>query len=309
METRYLELFADVANSGSFAETARRRNLDPSSVSRAIASLESDFGARLFQRSTRRLALTEAGQRFLERVEPVLAELEQAREDALAARREPRGTLRIATSVAFGTHWLIPRLGRFYEMHPRLAIELDLSDRNVDLVAERIDLAIRLGPPVDSSLVGARLMDTRYRVVAARGFRGRGEPLSDPAELADLHCVGLDLPAFRSRWIFRDAAGALQEIAVKPRLVVSSAITLRAAILAGIGYGLMPDWLIAGDLDWGDLVDLLPGREVTATTFDTAAWLLYPSRSFLPGKTRTMIDYLRNSLTPSTYSIPEDQSH
>jgi len=296
MDTRALDLFIEVAQSGSFAAAARRRNLDPSSISRAIAALESDFGARLFQRSTRQLSLTEAGQRFLERVEPILQDLEEAKDTALAARTEPGGTLKISASVAFGSRCIVPYLTDFLARYPMINVELDLADRNINLVTERMDLAVRLGPSPDVDLIGVRLMDTHYKVCASPGYLTRTETISKPDDLSDHSIASFALPAYRTAWTFRSAEGATREVPVAPRTIISNALGLREAALAGVGVSLLADWLIEDDLARGTLVQLLPDYAVTATTFDTAAWLLYPSRSFLPRKTKVMIDFLRETL-------------
>jgi DNA-binding transcriptional LysR family regulator len=298
MDTRLLTVFLEVVRSGGFAGAARNLGLDPSSVSRAIAVLEDDLGVRLFERTTRRVSLTEAGGEFAAKVGPVLAELEQARDDVRSHTAQPRGRLCVTASVAFGQICLMPLIPAFLDHYPEIDVELRFTDRNVDLVAERVDLGIRLGPSVEADVVAARLMTTRYRICASpRYLAAHGRPV-EPHDLRDHRCLCFDLPDFRTRWLFRTASGTVQEVGVAPRLVVSSALALREAALSDLGPALLADWLIGSDLKAGRLVDLFPDREVTATSFDTAAWLLYPSRSFLPRKTRVMIDFLRNSLGP-----------
>ncbi|MEO1460283.1 MAG: LysR family transcriptional regulator, partial [Pseudomonadota bacterium] len=153
MDLDQLQLVSDVARQGSFAAVAREHGLDPSSVSRAIASLEDTLGVRLFQRTTRRLSLTEAGATYLRFAEPALDELKRAQEAALSVSAEPRGTLRISASIAFGQAVLVPALERFRTAMPSVALDLVLTDTPLDLVAERIDLAIRLGR-IDRAVAG-----------------------------------------------------------------------------------------------------------------------------------------------------------
>ncbi|MEM6583086.1 MAG: LysR family transcriptional regulator [Pseudomonadota bacterium] len=295
MDTRTLALFVDVAHSGSFAATARRRNLDPSSVSRSIAALETEFGTRLFQRSTRQLSVTEAGQRFLQRIEPILQELAHAQDDALSTQSEPRGKLKLSASVAFGCRCIIPLLNDFQRQYPLIELDLDLTDQTIDLVSAGIDLAVRLGPPPDVELVGAKLMDTHYRVCVSPSHLMAAEPIKQPHDLLTQNIVSFALPAFRKAWTFRSKENTHQEIEIVPKTIISNALGLRQAILAGLGVGLLPDWLIDDDVRNGKLIALLPEYDVTATTFETAAWLLYPSRSFLPRKTRVMIDFLKTA--------------
>ncbi|WP_372423818.1 LysR family transcriptional regulator [Salinarimonas chemoclinalis] len=294
MDLSTLDHFARVARHGSFAAAAREREVDPSTISRAVADLEAELGLRLFQRTTRRLSLTEAGVLYLSRVEPLLDELARARDEALAATRSVRGTLRLTASTAFGERRIAPLLGAFRERHPELRVECVFTDANLDLVAERIDLAVRLAPAVEGDLVAARLMRTRHRVVASPAYIAANGGLASPGDLARRRCVLLDLPPYRSRWRVRHRSGtAEEEVDVAGDVVLSPAGAVRAAALRALGPALLPDWLIGEDLEAGRLVDLLPEHDVTATTFDTAAWIVYPSRAYLPLKVRAAIDFLR----------------
>lgn len=296
MDTRFLTIFLEVVRSGGFAAAARNLDQDPSSISRSIAALEDQLGARLFQRTTRKVSLTEAGGHFAARIEPILAELDQAREDIRTDSAKPKGKLSLSASVAFGQVCVMPHVSAFLERYPEIELDLKFTDRNVDLVAEHIDLAIRLGPSVGVDVIAAKLRNTRYRVCASPEYlRKYGKPRR-PRELTNHRCVCFDLPDFRTRWSFKLDGGAIEEIGVTPRITVSGALALRDAALAGLGPALLADWLIGGDLSDGTLIDLFPKHDVTATTFDTAAWLLYPSRIFLPRKTRVLIDFLRKRL-------------
>jgi DNA-binding transcriptional LysR family regulator len=296
MDTRLLSIFVDVVQAGSFAEAARWRDVDPSSISRAIATLEAGVGARLFQRTTRRLVPTEAGARFFDRVEPLARELEEAGAEARDMVAEPAGTVRVTASVAFGVRRLVPMLRSLREAYPALVVDLVLTDAVLDLVAERIDVAIRLGGRLDSRLVGLPLLRTRYRVCASPEYVARRGTMNEPRELSDRDCLVFDLPGYRSAWRFRDAAGAETEVPVKPGLVISNALGLHRAALDGLGPVLLADWLVADDVASGALVDLFPHHEVTATDFETAAWLLYPSRAYVPLKVRAFIDHARSHL-------------
>jgi DNA-binding transcriptional LysR family regulator len=295
MDIEALRLFIEIAQRGSFAAVARDRDLDPSSVSRIVAGLEAALGARLFQRTTRAMSLTQAGELFLARLVPVLEELGRAQDEITSLRADPVGSLRLTASVAFGQACLVPLLPSFREAFPRLQLELLLSDSNLDLVAERIDLAIRLAPSYRADVVGVKLFATRYRVVASPADLARHGVPEAPAAIGRRDCLLFTLPEFRTRWLFR-RDGVTEEVPVRGNLVISNALALRQAALAGLGPALLADWLVDGDLASGALIDLFPGHEVTATSFDTAAWLLYPSRDHLPRKVRSAIDFLRAHL-------------
>lgn len=295
MNLDVLTLLLDVARLGSFAAVARARGVDPSSIGRAVSGIEDELGVRLFERSTRSMVLTEAGDLYLTRVGATLEELDRAREEALAIRSEPRGTLRLSASVAFGQRVIVPRLGAFRAAHPSVRVEAVFTDANVDLVAERIDLAVRLGPQVSGDMIVTKLRDTRYLVVASPGYLASSPPLERPSDLSDHRAILFSFQPFRSRWIFRGREGAMIEQPVDGDLILSPAGALRDAAIDGLGPALLPDWLIGQDVAEGRLVHCLAAWDATATTFDTAAWLVYPSRSFLPGKTRAMIDFLRKA--------------
>jgi DNA-binding transcriptional LysR family regulator len=296
MDFENLRIFVEVARRGSFAAVARDRNVDPSSISRAVASLEEELGTRLFQRSTRRMGLTEAGDIYFGRVAALVDELDHARDETLAVAARPVGTLRLTASVAFGNRCLLPLLPAFRALYPALKLELLLTDTNLDLLAERVDLAIRLGASVDSSLVGVKLFDTRYHVCVSPEYLAQGKPLRVPEDLSAHPCLLFTLPEFRSRWLFRDQAGQVRGVPIDGDVVISNALALRTCALSGMGPALLANWLIGDDLAQGRLIDPFPDHVVTANDFDTAAWLLYPSRSYLPNKVRVMIDFLKQQL-------------
>ena len=303
MDIESLRLFVQVARRGSFALVARDRGTDPSSVSRTIASLEDELRVRLLQRSTRRMTLTEAGAKYLARVEPLLEELDQARDQALAISASPIGTIRMTASVAFGQKCIAPLLPKLRSTYPALGVDLFLADANLDLVSEGIDLAVRLGPSLDSALIGVKLLDTRYRVCVSAAYlencRQQEQRLKTPADLAAHDCVLMNLPDYRSRWLFRDASGTISSIAVRGDVLISSPLVLLTCALDGMGPALLADWLAGEALATRKLIDPFPDYAVTATNFETAAWLLYPSRSYLPIKVRIVIDFLRKEFAAS----------
>lgn len=312
MDTEDLQMLREVVQFGSFAAVARRRTIDPSVVSRTISKLERRLGARLFHRTTRSLSLTETGARYLARIEPVLDELAAAGEAATAARGEPEGTLRMTASVAFGVRLLTPLAAGFRARYPRLKLELELSDTMLDLVENRIDLAIRLAPEIDADVICSRLMPTRYRVVASHDWLSANPVPHEPEDIVRTDCVLFSMPAYRTRWMFRDTHGRVQEVPVRGGVFSSSALQVRELMLAGAGPALLADWLIADDLAAGRCRDLFPAHDVAATSFDTAAWLIYPSRQFLPRKTRVIIDHLRETVAhgsqPETDAVGREQA-
>jgi DNA-binding transcriptional LysR family regulator len=297
MDISVLQMFVEVVRQRSFAAVARERNIDPSSVSRAIASLESELGIRLFQRTTRQLSPTEAGIAYFERVEPLVEEMERAVLVAKDISGQPKGVLRVTASVSFGLKCIVPLLPQFAAKYPDLTVDLLLTDTVVDLFSERIDVAVRLGKLPDSSLIAQQLIQTRYMVCASSKYLQRCQQPKNPKQLEQHNCLFFPLAGFRSKWIFRKSFGNTQEISVRGNTIISNAIALQQCAVAGMGLALLPHWLIDEDINTGRLVNLFPDYEVTATDFNTAAWLVYPSRVYVPLKVRVFADELKRYIS------------
>ena len=299
MDIHRLRVFIDVVHHGSFAAAARHLDMAPSMVTRSVAALERELGVRLMQRTTRRLSLTEAGVAYYERVRGVLEGLDRAGDEARATTGDVTGLVRMTSSVTFGQTVLVPLLPALRERHPGLRLELNLTDTRLDLVAERVDLAVRLGPAQDSSLVGQRLVPIRYRVCASPAYLAqRGRP-RQPADLTQRDCLRQPLPGFRTQWKFRSVDGALQLVDVDGWPMLSNALALHRAALDGLGPALLADWLVDVDLAAGRLVDLFPHHEVTAANFDAAVWLLYASRAYIPRRVRAVVEFLKQRISPA----------
>lgn len=295
MDLSGLRAFVEVMRRGSFAAVARDRGVAASSISRAIAALEDELGIRLFHRSTRRLAPTEAGALYFARVEPLLEELEHARLIVGDIGEQPRGTLRMTAPVSFAQVNLVPLLPELAATYPALDLELLLSDRHSDLVAERIDLAIRLGRLADSNLVARQLCPMVSLVCASPDYLAQHGHPETPAALADHDCLVFPMAGWNSRWLFRPRGRNgvdVLEVPVRGRHTISNALALARCAMAGMGLCLLPRWIIGRQLHDGSLIDVFPDHEVSATDFDTAAWLLYPSRAYLPLKVRAVVDFL-----------------
>lgn len=297
MDIQTIKLLLDVAQRKSLAAVARAQGFDPSWVSRTVAQAEHDLGFRLFHRTTRHLALTESGEAFLRRMAGVVEEYDRAAEEARGAQAEISGTVRVTASVAFGNARLVPLVGVFRQKFPLLRLELALSDTVLDLAKDRIDIAIRLGPTVEGDVICSKLLDTRYRVCASVDYVASSPHLRRPGDLSHHRCLLFSLEPYRTRWLFRNSRGRITETPVKGDFVASNALALKAAALDGHGPALLADWLIEDDISAGRLIDLFPNHDVAATTFETAAWIVYPSKTFLPARVRETIDFLRSHLT------------
>jgi DNA-binding transcriptional LysR family regulator len=309
MDLATLRTFVEVMRRGSFAAVARDRNVDPSSVSRAIAGLERELGLRLFNRTTRRLSPTEAGTLYFGRVEPLVEELERARLQATDVSERPKGTLRIAAPVSFAQLNLVPLLPELTERYPELSFELMLVDAALDLVEERIDVALRLGPLSDSGLVARRLSPMVFRACASPAYlERRGHP-EEPGDLERHDCLLLNVPGFTDLWRFWNREGHETVVQARGRVRTSNAVALKQCALSGMGVILQARWIVGRELREGTLVDLFTEHEATAATFESpAAWVLYPSRAYVPLKVRVFVDFLARKFekTPPWDSLPSD---
>ena len=305
MNLTALDIFVDVMRKGSLSAVARDRDTTPSSISRTIAALEAELGARLFQRTTRRVAPTEAATLLLARVEPHLDGLRRAQQAVADTTGVARGTLRVTASTSFGVQCIGPLLSDFAGLHPALTIELHLTDTVVDLVAERFDLAIRHGPLPDSNLIAQPLIATRYYACASDALLQRlGRP-DKPEDLARFPCLTFPLPGFATTWRFRDAHDRVSEVTIGGNITVNSGMVLRQCALDGAGVVLLSDWLIGDDLKAGRLMDLFPHHVASPTNFQTAISAVYPSRKQVPRKVKLLVEYMRRRLrTPERFSAP-----
>lgn len=296
MELLNLQIFIDIVRLGSFAALARQNNIDPSAVSRLISALERDLGYRLFDRSTRRLSLTEAGQTTFDRIQSPLEEINQIRDTAREMVDTPTGKLRITASIAFSEIWLMPRLKGFQTKYPKIKLDLVLADHHIDLISENIDVAIRLGDTIEGAVIVSRLFSTRYKVVASPEYLLNSDELSRPEQLTNHKCISFPFDGYRSKWSFQKDKNRNLKINITPHMTISNALSIRRAAIEGMGVALLSDWTIEKHIANGELIDLFPNHEVSAGNFETAAWILYPSKQYLPTKTRVFIDYIRSNI-------------
>ncbi|AFY75186.1 transcriptional regulator [Synechococcus sp. PCC 7502] len=296
MDISVLQTFVEVMRQGSFVAVAKSRNIDPSSVSRAIANLEAELGIRLFQRTTRQVYPTEEGITYFNQIEPLVSELKQAMMVVKDTSGQVGGTLRITAPFSFGHRCIVPLLGKFSRLYPDLTIDLVLTDAIVDLLAERIDIAVRLATLNDSTLIAEQLMRTQYIVCASPKYLEQSGNLQQPQDIQNHNCLLFPWSGFRTRWIFRNQKSEETAVAVNGKTMISSAIALQECAIMGLGLALLPDWLVGKDLSNGVLVNAFPDYEVTATNFHTAAWLVYPSRIYIPLKVRIFIEFLKSSI-------------
>jgi DNA-binding transcriptional LysR family regulator len=292
MSDRLQELaaFVRAAETGSFSRVAREFGVSQPSVSRMVANLEARLGVKLLLRTTRQVTPTDAGSAFLERARRILADLDDA-ENAARGLESLRGTLRIAMSGAFGIREVIPRLPTFVAQHPKLRIELLISDRTEDLVAEGADMALRLGPLVDSGF-GVRLLGKAPRlVIAAPAYlEKRGTP-HRPSELVNHDCILGPGLSGRTGWSFT-RSGVVTSVAVEGQVKVASADGVVACAKAGLGIALASRWMCRVELRGGELVSILTDYQLDRVELHA----VYPGGRRPSLKVRAFSDYLAAQL-------------
>ena len=288
-----LLIFARVVEAGSFSRAAERLGLPKSSVSRRVAALEAQLGERLLTRSTRRLSLTDFGRALLEPASRVGEEVDCARDLAEQRRSEPSGQLRVSMPGDFAMLLLPQMLAAFSERYPRISLELDLSPRRVDLIAENFDLAIRMGAlPDDATLAARRVCDFAMGLVASPAYLARHAPLTHPRELPahrglrllarDRQPAPISLYRGEEQW-----QGTLQGNLAANSIGVLTQLALQGAGIAAVGLH-----YVAGLLASGELQRVLPEWQAPSGT----AWAVMPSRRLVPPKTRVFIDALKQEL-------------
>ena len=283
-----MRVFAQVVESGSFARAAARLGLSTSATSRQVAELESHLRTRLLNRTTRRVSLTESGRAYYERAVQLLADLEEAEQEALRAAVVPRGTIKLTTSVNFGVRHVAPAIAAFLARHAEVRFDVSLSDRIVDLVEEGFDLAVRIGAAGSENLVARKLGETRLLACASAGYlKAHGAPRA-PEDLERHNCLTYEYVAPRNLWRFRDAAGSERAVRVSGNLHSNNGDLLAEAAAQGAGVVFEPAFIVGPEVRAGRLVALL--QDFVAPPMPIYA--VYPSRKHLSAKVRLFVDFL-----------------
>ncbi|MBS1156643.1 MAG: LysR family transcriptional regulator [Proteobacteria bacterium] len=286
-----MQVFMRVADAGSFVRAAEQLGLSTTATSRLVAELEGHLGARLLNRTTRSLSLTDAGRAYFERCEAILADLEEAEAQVGRQALNPAGVLRISAPIAFGAERLGELLSGFRQRYPQLVLDVTLADRMVDLVEEGIDLALRIAIDLDPSLVARRLTTVRIVLCAAPDYLARHGRPQTVQDLARHACLSYTNTARSGEWSFDGPAGR-ERVAVTGGWRANSGDLLRVAALAGEGIIRQPSFLVGEDLRQGRLLPLLPDYRVP----DFTMYAVYPSRRHVPAKVRAFVDYMTEQL-------------
>jgi DNA-binding transcriptional LysR family regulator len=285
------EVFFSVVEANGFGAAARRLETTPASVSRRVKALEQRLGVRLLQRTTRKLGMTEAGERYYREGRRLLHELDDLEQALADSARELQGELRIVAPMSFGQRRLAPLVARFAARHDQLRISLILEDRETDLIDEAADLAIRIGYPADSSLIARAIAPVPRHACASPDYLERRGCPQSPEDLLHHDCLHYNLIPEREEWTFHGEQGE-QTLAIKGSFCSNNGDVLAEAAIQGLGITLLPNFIVEEGLADGRLVKVLEDYERAPLTL----YALYPSRRHLPVKTRSFLEYLQEAL-------------
>ena len=283
-----MSVFVRVVARHSFAAAAGELGLSRAAVSKHVVSLETALGARLLNRNTRRLSLTEVGSVVYQRYSRILEEIDEVEQSAGALQGNPRGMLRITAPVSFGIPHLAPAIVDYMAQYPDVSIDMVLNDRTVDLIEEGFDVAVRIGRLVDSTLIARRIAPIRFALCAAPSYlRRHGEPRR-PADLAQHNCLEFAYRQTGTEWHFTAPDGAEETVRVSGRLKVNNPQVLHEAALNGDGIEFDPTFIVGPAIAAGRLVVLLPDYQPIETDLS----IVYPPGRQLSAKVRSFVDFL-----------------
>lgn len=291
------ESFVAVVEAGQFSAAAERLGLGKSVISRRIAELEEHLGARLLQRTTRRLSLTEAGREFYPRALQLLEDLAEAEQSVASGQQALSGRIRLATPLTFGLLHLAPLISRFLLEHPGVVLDLDMDDSQVNLIQEGVDLALRIGDLEDSSMIALPLAPVRALLVASPDYLARHGTPATPEDIGDHPALCYSNLPDPERLRLFDREGRKHRVTLKPRLLANNGDLLLAAAGAGLGLCISPSFIAYRAIAEGRLVPIL--RDYTLAT--ATAYAVYPSRRFVPLRVRALVAYLQQAFGDNPY--------
>jgi len=287
-----IAVFVEVVKADSFTDAAKELDLSRSVVSKYITRLEKRLGVRLLNRSTRRLSLTEAGQRFFQQSQSALLQLENAEGEIQAMQGEPKGLLRVSAFNSFGTMHLAPLIPAFQQSFPDLKLDFSINDQVVDMVDEGIDVAIRIGDLPDSALIAKRLVQCRYVVCASpKYFELNGKP-DIPEDLSNHNCLLFQFWNTLNQWQFLGKNNQFFNIKVHGQVVCNNSLALRELLLNGGGISMAPTFLVGEDIKNGRLLPVLNEYHIKPISI----YAVYPHRQYLTAKVCAFLEFLSNRI-------------
>lgn len=284
-----LNYFNCVVEMGSISAASKHFDVQPSSISRQLVALEQELGVRLLNRTTRNVGLTEAGLKYYQYSQRVVAELEEAKRAVNELQDNPQGMLRLSMTVGFGEAVILPLIPLFRQQYPSIDIELELTERVVDLVDENVDIAIRSGRLPDSSLISKPLMPNNFLVCASPTYLAtHGQPQS-PDDLRQFSCLTYSYRGWKE-WFMLN--GKANKLAITKGLSVNSVNGQKQLLLNHAGLGLIPFWAVADELANGSLIEVLSQYSLSPYETLTSTYAIYLKRELIAPKTRVFLDFI-----------------
>jgi DNA-binding transcriptional LysR family regulator len=290
-----MELFIGAVREGSFSAAGRRAGLSPASVSRHVAALEAELGVQLLNRTSRSLALTEAGQEYYARVEQVLQGIQEAEDAATALQSKPRGLLRVHSRMMFGLRVVTPLMPAFQARYPELRVELRLSESPVQLQDQEFDIDLRIGAPPDSQLMQRMLLRSERLLVASPGYLSRHPPIAVPRDLLSHRCMTYWAGPEDVVWRFMKDR-AVEELPMLSPFSTNNGEVLRQLAMLDHGIALLDDYTVQHDLLTGGLARVLPDWRATNTSFRSGIYAVFHQARLLPAKTRAFLDFMTEAM-------------
>lgn len=288
-----MNVFVAAVDAGGFSAAARLLDLTPSAVSKQISRLETRLGARLLNRSTRRISLTAAGREFYDRSRAILADIDEAERAVGQASAVPQGTLRVTASISFGQRQIVPLIPDFTSRYPGVRVEVIFSDRIIDIIEDGVDVAVRVSAPTDSALIARQLVPDRRVVCAAPDYLARNGVPDSPEDLSR-HNALIYSTVYSDTWRF-DGPSGTRAVRVASDFAANSGEAIRDMALAGHGIARLATFLVGPDIKAGRLVELLPDWRDPQENIIHA---VFPGRRLVPPATRAFVDFLVEKMTP-----------
>ena len=284
-----IPVFVAVVENDGFSAASRALGISKSAVSKRINQLENHLGVRLLHRTTRKLSLTEAGERYFEHAAQALTAAGQAEDAVTELQGEPQGKLKISSPMSFGRLHVAPLIPIFTQRYPKILIDLVMDDRNIDLVAEGFDLAIRSGDMPASTLIARKLAPLRQVLCASPDYIDRYSMPVTPSELSERNCILFSYSGDANEWTL-NKDGKSEAVLVSGSYRVNNSEAILVALREGIGIGRLPTFVAGPDLREGNLVRILESYHIPDHTF----YAVFPERQYLPAKVRVFLDFSIN---------------
>jgi DNA-binding transcriptional LysR family regulator len=289
-ELSQIRTFIRVVEAGSFSAAARHTS-SVSSVARQVKALEDDLGARLLNRNSRRLSLTEAGRRLYERASAIVAELDTVKSEVKSLQEEVKGVLRVSLRPSAGTTMVIPALPALLAQYPELVVDVILTDERRDLIANNIDVAMWLGVLPDADIIARRLTPTRRIVCGSTAYLEMHGIPREPEDLRDHQCIFFTAPTYGARWRFTKG-DEFKEIEVRGSVRADNGLVLLASALADLGLIVVPEWMVRHHIARGEMMRVLSDYTVNPHTEHADLYAVYASSRRLSSKIRVFVDFL-----------------